>query len=222
MIRNQDLRNIHIESGQIAIVNGEWHCFCGNDPSKDGFHPCDEMGRIDERLDAGNAPLFACGACGVVIESPTGKIVQPKEVDYRLQELATNINACRSEWIAKAEPDNTITVANEWRPTFAWQWKIDTKLVGNSNLDAAMRTFPIPTGDGGNNSQSMAVTIVQEMRRQLAERLEYVTDITQRMCNHIEATSATSPETVVGEWATVKGAEAYDAAQALVNEWRQR
>jgi hypothetical protein len=78
MINKKDLSSIHVASGQIAIINGEWHCVCGNDPSREGFHPCNEAGVIDEDADAGTAKLFACGNCGLIIESANGDIVPPE------------------------------------------------------------------------------------------------------------------------------------------------
>jgi hypothetical protein len=61
-----------------------WICLCGNEPSKDGFFPCDEKGNEMEPV-AGWGGLYVCARCGRMIDPESRRVVsrspQPKLLD---------------------------------------------------------------------------------------------------------------------------------------------
>jgi hypothetical protein len=58
-----------------------WTCLCGNEPSEDGFYPCDEKGDEVEPV-AGWSGLYVCLRCGRIIDPDSLRVVgrnpQPK------------------------------------------------------------------------------------------------------------------------------------------------
>ena len=53
-----------------------WTCICGNQPSDDGFVPCNERGDQMEPLVSSNwAGLYVCTRCGRIIDAQTLKVV---------------------------------------------------------------------------------------------------------------------------------------------------
>jgi len=61
--------------------NEAWICICGNEPSEDGFSPCDEKGNEVEPV-AGWGGLYVCFRCGRMIDQVSLRVVgrnpQPK------------------------------------------------------------------------------------------------------------------------------------------------
>lgn len=62
--------------------NGEaWLCLCGNNPSSDGFYPCDAAGNEVEPL-SGWSGFYVCLRCGRIIDPHSLRVVgqspQPK------------------------------------------------------------------------------------------------------------------------------------------------
>ena len=51
-----------------------WICICGNEPSEDGFYPCDEQGHEREPI-AGWSGLYVCFRCGRIIEPKSLSVV---------------------------------------------------------------------------------------------------------------------------------------------------
>jgi hypothetical protein len=61
-------------------INEEaWICLCGNLPSGDGFHPCDEEGKAMEPVTGWNG-LYVCFRCGRIIEQDSLRVVGRKSV----------------------------------------------------------------------------------------------------------------------------------------------
>jgi hypothetical protein len=58
-----------------------WTCLCGNEPSEDGFYPCDEKGDEVEPVE-GWSGLYVCLRCGRIIDPESLRVVgrnpQPK------------------------------------------------------------------------------------------------------------------------------------------------
>lgn len=53
-----------------------WICVCGNQPEDDGFHPCDAEGNeMEPWADSDWANLYACAACGRIIDQFTLEVV---------------------------------------------------------------------------------------------------------------------------------------------------
>jgi hypothetical protein len=51
-----------------------WICLCGNEPSEDGFYPCDEQG--NEMEPAGSwKGLYVCLRCGRIVEQDSLRVV---------------------------------------------------------------------------------------------------------------------------------------------------
>lgn len=69
-------------------------------------------------------------------------------------------------------------------------------------------------------SKDVATAIVRFMRHIALKRVGWLNDFVNSCVSHIEKTSGTSPESVQGQWATVKGAEAYDEARAIIATWK--
>ncbi len=61
-----------------------WICVCGNEPSEDGFYPCNEKGDEVEPV-AGWGGLYVCFRCGRIIDPESLRVVgrnsQPKLLD---------------------------------------------------------------------------------------------------------------------------------------------
>lgn len=70
------------------------------------------------------------------------------------------------------------------------------------------------------DAKDVATAIVRFMRQFALKRIGWLNQFVNSCVSHIEATSATSPETIKGPWAVVKGAEAYDEAQSIISTWR--
>jgi hypothetical protein len=51
-----------------------WVCLCGNDPTSDGFYPCDEKGNEIETGRDWNK-LYVCARCGRIIQQDSLEIV---------------------------------------------------------------------------------------------------------------------------------------------------
>jgi hypothetical protein len=51
-----------------------WICLCGNQPSSDGFYPCDDSGDEIEPTAAWKG-LYACLRCGRIIEQGSLRVV---------------------------------------------------------------------------------------------------------------------------------------------------
>ena len=51
-----------------------WICICGNEPSEDGFYPCDKSGNEMEPT-AGWDGLYVCLRCGRIIEQDSLHVV---------------------------------------------------------------------------------------------------------------------------------------------------
>ena len=58
-----------------AIEFDSWECLCGNEPSSDGFYPCDEQGNEVEPTPAWNGLLYVCARCDRIIDQYTLKVV---------------------------------------------------------------------------------------------------------------------------------------------------
>ena len=58
-----------------------WICICGNEPSQDGFYPCDDQGNETEPV-AGWTGIYVCFRCGRIINPDSLRVVgrnpQPK------------------------------------------------------------------------------------------------------------------------------------------------
>jgi hypothetical protein len=55
-----------------------WVCFCRNEPSEDGFYPCDEKGNEVEPDHNWNGELYVCNRCGRIINQHTLEVVGKK------------------------------------------------------------------------------------------------------------------------------------------------
>ena len=51
-----------------------WICLCGNQPSSDGFFPCDKQGNEMEPADGWDG-LYVCLRCGRIIEQDSLRVV---------------------------------------------------------------------------------------------------------------------------------------------------
>jgi hypothetical protein len=51
-----------------------WICVCGNEPSDDGFYPCDKKGNEMEPTDDWDG-LYVCLRCGRIIEQASLRVV---------------------------------------------------------------------------------------------------------------------------------------------------
>lgn len=51
-----------------------WICVCGNQPSEDGFYPCDEKGNEAEPV-PGWSGLYVCFRCGRMIDPGSLRVV---------------------------------------------------------------------------------------------------------------------------------------------------
>ena len=61
-----------------------WICICGNQPSEEGFFPCDEKGNETDP-DANWGGLYVCARCGRMIDLESlhvvGRNPEPKFLD---------------------------------------------------------------------------------------------------------------------------------------------
>lgn len=54
-----------------------WICICGNEPSEDGFYPCDEKGNLVEPTkEDWNGELYICWKCKRIINQETLEVVR--------------------------------------------------------------------------------------------------------------------------------------------------
>jgi hypothetical protein len=51
-----------------------WICICGNEPSEDGFYPCDEKGNEVEPV-VGWSGRYVCLRCGRIIDPDSLRVV---------------------------------------------------------------------------------------------------------------------------------------------------
>ena len=65
---------------QLELITHEkdndeaWVCICGNEPSKDGFYPCDEQGNEMAPV-AGWSNSYVCFHCGRIIDPDSLRVL---------------------------------------------------------------------------------------------------------------------------------------------------
>jgi hypothetical protein len=53
-----------------------WVCICGNNPTADGFFPCDAQGNeMSPAIGSGWKDLYVCARCGRIIKQGTLEVV---------------------------------------------------------------------------------------------------------------------------------------------------
>ena len=53
-----------------------WICICGNEPTEDGFYPCDANGNeVHPTVKDWEEPLYVCARCGRIIHQETLKVM---------------------------------------------------------------------------------------------------------------------------------------------------
>jgi len=67
MFQHQDITH-EIDDDQA------WICICDNEPSEDGFYPCDEKGNEVEPV-AGWGGRYVCFRCGRIIDPNSFRVV---------------------------------------------------------------------------------------------------------------------------------------------------
>ena len=78
-----------------------WLCTCGNEPTMEGFFPCDETGRpVEPTYKEWTTGWYVCDSCGRIIDQETLHVVGHRvDNDLSLAERKTIILA---EWRQKA------------------------------------------------------------------------------------------------------------------------
>lgn len=53
-----------------------WVCLCGNEPSENGFYPCNELGvEVEPTEKDWNGKLYVCNQCGRIINQHTLEVI---------------------------------------------------------------------------------------------------------------------------------------------------